>query len=1188
MEESQSVSRWKKMSRWQRWCIIASVVFLLYTLFGFFLLPVLVRSQLAKQLTVATDRLAAVEKVTFNPYTLEIVIVGFRVQERDSDRPFVSFDRLQVNIQAMSLVKRALMVKSVSLLNPYVGIVLAEDGSFNFADLLPVQKEEQEQKKDDGEKTFLFSLNNIEVLGGRIDFADRVKKVDHAITGLHIGLPFLSNLAYQVQIFTKPAFAATVNGTALNMAGESIPFDPSRQTELVVRFAGIELAHYLSYLPDSFRFSLEDGLLDLDLALAFIRHEDGNPAVRIGGQVGLRQVKVVDDAGQPLLVFPSLTLDIERAHLLRREFHLQRIFWKKPEVYLERDNAGRLNLAGLVAAGTDGEKSVEEGAESEGAPVLFEAAEITIDGATVCFADHAEGTDFVTTLRPVRVELKDFSTASGAAVPYALSLTSESDEQAAISGSFVLHPLTVNAQVSLENIRPEKYRPYYDHVLAAEVGLKSSRLAAKVNFSQEGQAVRLSDVTADLSGIVLRMPEASEELTVAELSLQEGDVDLQERKVKLGQVVLSGGSLPLTLRKDKTITVQDFLQPAPERPAAGAEKSDNAGSDWGFSLKRFELADFAVDFMDLTPATPARFHFDRISLAVDNLSNTAGASAPIALNARLDETAPLKTTGSLQLKPMQVRLALDWANLPLALAQPYLNDHLDLLIGAGRAGLTGQVDYSPVGQGGKGVAFQGDLQSSGVNLLQGKQAEKLIGWKTLQVKKIGVATGPLRLSAGEIFSDGLTVKIARDGAGLLNLSKLAKKQKETAPVTAPAKKDAAARLDLAVDTVSLVNGTLLFSDSAITPRFDTSLRDIKGRVTGFSSRPDVRAAIELEARLDGQSPLRLAGSMQPWQDFFTDVTVRLGDVELSRMSPYTIKFIGYPLTKGKLNLNLHYLVDDKKLTAENKVFLDQITLGNYVKNDTAINAPVQLAISLLKNRAGEIDLDIPVSGRLDDPQFTVVGVVFKVIFNLIVKAATSPFALLGSLFEGAGEQQFVRFEAGRDVIADTDLALVEKLAKVLYERPAVKVDLVGRFDPAEDAEMLRRIRFERLLKTQKLKKTAGSTKAVGGLDAIIIAPEEYNEYLETAYKDADFERPKNFLGFLKSMSPAAMEKMLADHIVINEGDLRRLAGQRAARIKEMLVAKGPVEPARIFLVEPGETEAKEGEGERKRVDLFLR
>ena len=253
-----------------------------------------------------------------------------------------------------------------------------------------------------------------------------------------------------------------------------------------------------------------------------------------------------------------------------------------------------------------------------------------------------------------------------------------------------------------------------------------------------------------------------------------------------------------------------------------------------------------------------------------------------------------------------------------------------------------------------------------------------------------------------------------------------------------------------IKLVRLANCRVDFADRSVAPQFNTTLQKVDGGIKGLATGKDVSAEVNITAKLDQHSPVKVTGTIRPWQDFYTDVTAEFTDIELSPVSPYSIKFIGYPLTKGKLNLNLHYLIEGGKLTSDNKAFIDQITLGDYVKSETAVDLPVQLAISLLKNRKGEIDLNIPVSGRLDDPEFSVVGVVFKILANLIVKAVTSPFSLLGAIFEGGGEEQYVQFAAGLTQISPEGMEVLAKFAKALYDRPAIKVELTGQTDPAED------------------------------------------------------------------------------------------------------------------------------------------
>jgi hypothetical protein len=266
-------------------------------------------------------------------------------------------------------------------------------------------------------------------------------------------------------------------------------------------------------------------------------------------------------------------------------------------------------------------------------------------------------------------------------------------------------------------------------------------------------------------------------------------------------------------------------------------------------------------------------------------------------------------------------------------------------------------------------------------------------------------------------------------------------------------------------------------------------------------------------------------------------------------------------------MDLKYLIVKKKLDAENKIFFDQLTLGDRVESPEATKLPVKFGISLLKDRKGEIRLDVPVTGRLDDPKFSVFRIVLQVIGNLLVKAATSPFALISALTGGGEQLEFAEFEYGSAEVKDGIVKKLNTIAKALQDRPEIKLDVEGHVDMEKDREALKTLFFQRKIKTQKVKETAGKSQPSGSVDEIKIDPKEYERYLKKAYKEEKFPKPKNFLGLEKEIPVPEMEKLMLTHLQVQEGELRDLARQRAMKVKDFLVREGKIEPERVFLVE---------------------
>ncbi len=1179
MTDTSLLGRWRGLSRLQRWSVIVCLGVLFYTVFGFFILPRIIRHQLEKNVSELLHRQTAVREVKINPYSLQASIHGFTVQELSGEASFVSFETLQLNLQTSSLFKRALVIESVSLEKPFFRLVLNEDQSFNFSDLFPAESAEDEKEKTG--KGFSFSINNIDISGGNIEIDDRMQGAEHHVADLHLALPFISNIASDVEIFVKPAFAAVINGTELGMAGESKPFVDSRQTEFDIKFTGIDLTRYLAYLPKNVNVDIQRGLLDLDLALSFMQHEDGAPALNISGTVGLREVEVFDADQQPLLSLPELVVDIDRAHIIRKEFHLRGIKIHRPEIHVTLLQDGGLNLTELMSS----PEKKEAGADADSA-LRLDVKEMVIEGAKVIFADLSVAGEFQTTLQPLDLTVHGFSTEPGVSADYALTFAGEKEEKVTSTGAFSIDPLQVSAELNLENVDVGKYRPYYENALQAGLEVKNVHVAADLDFSAPEDIFLLSDIAVDLDEVRLRGPEAEEdEIVVPAFSISGASVDVKKKRVVVGGCASRGGRLLLMRRGDGSLNVQDFTAAASAPVEAESGRPAASQDAWTFLVNGLTFTDYSLSFADHVPGQPAFFEVDQLALTADNLGSDQDVQGDVALAFRINQSGMVDVKGTAGFAPLSLQLDLDVQDVGFQAIQSYLSEKLNIIIGDGLGGVTGTLSYASR-QDDSALHFQGKVVSRRFACLDSRNSENLLSWDTFNAANLDVSTNPMQVSVEDLSLDGLHVFVSVDPQGAINLGTLAKKGEEAESVARET--DSGEALSVEINRVNIQGGRADFADSSVAPSFNSRLEDITGQISGLNSSKDGAADIDISARLDGHSPLKITGSIQPWQDFFTDISVDLNDIDLSPMSPYSLKFIGYPLAKGKLNLNLHYLIEGKKLTSENKAFVNQITLGDFVDSETVSKMPVQLAVSLLKNRAGEIHLNIPVSGELDDPEFSVAGVVVKVLFNLLVKAATSPFALLGSIFPDGEEVQFVSYEAGSSIVVEEDREKLASLAKALYDRPALNVDLSGFVDPEEDRKTLRQMHFDRLLKAQKIEDMVKKSKAVIGIDDVEIAAEEYEIYLKKAYKAAEFDRPKNFLGLLKKQTREEMERLIFENIRITDDDLRQLAVSRAGAVKDILVREGPVETERIFLIEP-QMDLEDGEDmPGMRVEMVLK
>jgi len=303
-----------------------------------------------------------------------------------------------------------------------------------------------------------------------------------------------------------------------------------------------------------------------------------------------------------------------------------------------------------------------------------------------------------------------------------------------------------------------------------------------------------------------------------------------------------------------------------------------------------------------------------------------------------------------------------------------------------------------------------------------------------------------------------------------------------------------------------------------------------------------------------------------------------------------VKYAGYPITKGKLSMDVKYKIEDQKLQASNHLFLDQLTFGEKVDSPTATKLPVLLAVSLLKNSRGEIDINLPISGSLDDPKFSVGGIIVQVIVNLLTKVVTAPFALLASAFGGSEELGYVEFAPGAAALGEAQLKRLDILAKALNDRPGLKLDIIGRSEPSKDAEGVRRAKYESKLRAAKVRQLTRSGGDSVDPATVRITEQERPALIAAVYSDEKIpDKPRNVIGLAKTIPAPEMEQLILKHLTATPEDLRALATARATAVRDYLETKGKVSRDRLFQVEPKLTaEGIQDKGAPTRVDFSLK
>ncbi|HVB81670.1 MAG TPA: DUF748 domain-containing protein [Candidatus Binataceae bacterium] len=653
------------------------------------------------------------------------------------------------------------------------------------------------------------------------------------------------------------------------------------------------------------------------------------------------------------------------------------------------------------------------------------------------------------------------------------------------------------------------------------------------------------------------------------------------------------------------------------KPAARAPAPTPSSGGWRYQVASVAIEKTEIRVEDDTMPRTVAIAVAPLNFHLKNVSNDLSRPIAIDLDGILDRKGSFKVTGTAAPEPLKLNLRVVTRRLDLAPFDPYVTGHLNTTIARAALSINGEVGVSKERREMR-VSYRGDAALGSVRMLDKVTHDSFLRWNSFRANGIDfkLGSGPPKFHVAALDLSNFYARIILNSDGRLNLRDVMASPEKAptsltrahgapgsvgaaptpAPSASPAPSPAAASneagatapaaaaspaaapspaplpADLAVGRVSLHGGQVNYSDNFIKPNYSADLTEISGKVGSFGTGSTTPADLELDGQVNGNAPLTISGSINPLTPLaFVDIKAKAEGVELTNLSTYSTKYTGYPITKGTLTVDLHYLLEQQKLTAENHIFIDQLTFGDKVASPNAINLPIRLAVALLKNSQGQIDLHLPVSGSLSDPQFSVGGIVLHAIVGLIMRAATSPFSLIASAVGGLGgasgeDLNYVVFSPGWASLTAAARSKLDTVVKALQVRPALKLDICGRVDPKLDREGLPEALVAQSVARQKLL-DAGQNAAGVDLASVQITPDEYNRYLKRAYKAAKFDKPKDFLGLTKSLPPDEMKKLMIAHTKVTDADLKKLAEARANAVRKALIA-AKIDPARLIVVAP--------------------
>ncbi|MHB8121753.1 MAG: DUF748 domain-containing protein [Desulfuromonadaceae bacterium] len=1178
------------MSKLKRNILIASGIIAVLLLFITAVMPVIVRAKSVAAIEEATGRKAHIESVSINPFTLTVTVNGFTINEKGA-APLVGFSQVRASLSLASIYKRALILSRVDIDTPTFNLTRTGPNRYSFSDILDRKKPSPEQEK---KAPFLFSINNITVTNGSLDFNDLV--VDggrkHTVRKLEIAVPFISNIPYLAEKYTDPHISAVINGAPFSFAGKLKPLSKSLETSVHVGLTRLNLPRYIAYSPVKPLAELTSGTLTLDMDVCYRISAGNKPELTIKGLASLDDVNVSMADGQPLARFAKLEATASRLEIFAQQFEFETIRLDGPELFVHRDKKGQWMYSRLLPPQKGSEK-VEVSSEKKDGQLLVAASSLTCRNGTVHFSDATPKGGFSTSVSALDVTVKNFTTAAEKTANYELSLLIDKEATLKSGGTFSITPLAATSATKLTGLKLQRGWPYLSRYLTSPVK-GTLDLAADLAFST-ADGVSIEHAGLSLKGLSARYG-VKDGFDLALLQVKDATFRQKESRLEIGNIRLANGTMSLSRETSGNISLLSLVDKqqgsssgplvkagAPAALSAGRKTAADKSRDTkplSYRIKQFQLDRFNLAFIDKSLEDQPRFTLRNTSLTLANLSGPKFTPARLRFSSTFGKNASLKATGDITPLPFRYRGSVNVARLPLRDFEAYFPDKLNFHVIGGNLNSTMNLDIA-MKEGKPWGSFNGSAALRSFHSIDAVDEADLLKWESLQFDAIKGNLEPFNLSIRQVALNDVYSRIVIRKDGSLNLQDLIKKGESPAVapplhVTAaketpqpPAQKvpPAPAPRQISVGSVTVQDGTVSFTDNHLPQAFSSTFFNLGGRISGLTSEESKFADVDLRGTLENHSPMQITGRLNPLRDdLFVDLKISFRDIELSPVTPYSGTYLGYTVDKGKLFLDLKYLIDKKQLNSENRIFIDQFTFGKQVESDKATNLPVRLAVALLKDRKGEIHLDLPVTGRTDDPQFSIWGLIGQVLKNLLVKAATSPFALLSSM-GGSGEDfSVIRFAAGSSDLPAAEVQKLAQLAKILADRPGLKMEINGFVDKTKDQEGYRQELLKRKLRNEKFLFLVKErqTKSGESAESVQVTTDEYSRFLKAVYSKEKFPKPRNAIGLIKDLPDDEMKKLIIANTVVGENELMSLARERTTAVMNYMATSGGLPPERLF------------------------
>ena len=796
--------------------------------------------------------------------------------------------------------------------------------------------------------------------------------------------------------------------------------------------------------------------------------------------------------GKPSVRLDEFFVNFQLSSIFRLALTFDEVRFTSPELFVERDQSGNLDIAYLLDPGGATGTVEATVVETENAGLLQALVfRFTVENFIVHWSDRYSPDPVDTRLGPISIDVSELNTLPDRAGQQAVVIVTENTGTLSWNGDLQLNPLGSSGRASLADSHFPLASAYLRHQAGLEVTEGTANVefdyrlvtaadgqleASIVNFVMSLENIEVNSF-ADGTGFdfagrdqkILSLPRVA--LTGGELRWPEQVVSLESVRIENPRIDVSRDAKGVfSIEPKRAQSAAEKIGEAIDETADTDENRDGESDSWQISVGNLDIEGLVLSLLDETVSPAAKLGITDFNLAIADISNRPGDRFPTSLELQALSGGKLALEGGISILPApRFDFGVTVDSLQLSGLQPYIREQANLSMNSGAINLAGNISGSPDDP----LLFEGDLELVDLAIAESITNKSLASWKRFAADTIELSIGDRRLDISRIHFDRLYGDILINEDGSLNVRQVRKTRTDPeASKTAGNEAETESGNDanppafnVSIGVVDLVEASADFADLSLPLPFAVKVDSLDGKMTTISTASSEPSEVSLEGKVDEFGYARVSGIVTPLQPAVnTDLEVSFLNIDVPKFTPYSIPFAGREVSSGRLDLKLGYKVQDSRLLGENSIVLRDFELGRKVPHPDALDLPLGLAVALLKDVDGKIDIDLPVRGNVDDPDFSYGGVVLQALGNLLLKIVVSPFTALGSMLGiEASELEHIKFPDGRADLTPPEMEKAKKLAEVLSQRPVLQLSTGGVFDPVADSEALRNARLNELL-----------------------------------------------------------------------------------------------------------------------------